>query len=83
MICDAIHIYNAGNVADGHVASKIEIVWSDDGLKSGLLINGYFHAVFDFEARRGYCRTGFPPSNKRWTKHENDWSDGALDLFRS
>jgi hypothetical protein len=40
--------------------SEVEILWSADRLKSALLINHLAYAVFDFFARRGYCRTNFP-----------------------
>lgn len=81
-IVDALHIYNVANVTDKDIPSKIQIVWSADGLKSALIINRYPHAVFDFEAKRAYCRTGFPPPSKTWTKHSHDWDDRAMDLFK-
>lgn len=81
-ICDAVHIYNVEGIVDKEIPSKFEIIWSDDGLKSVLLINDYPHAVFDFDQKRGYCRTNFPPSNKNWTAFEHEWTDEALELFR-
>ena len=81
-ILDALHIYDVPNVADKDIPSKIQIVWSADGLKSALLINRYPHAVFDFKAKRGYCRTGFPPPFEEWTKSSHDWHDKAMDLFK-
>ena len=81
-ICDAVYIYNVNNVTDKNIPSKIEIVWSQDGLKSALLINDYPHAVFDFKEKRGYCRTNFPPSDKNWTRFEHEWTDDALELFK-
>ena len=81
-IVDALHIYDAQNVSDGQRPSRVQIVWSSDGLKSALLINEYPHAVFDFEAKRGYCRTGFPPPDTEWTEHSHAWDDAAIQLFR-
>ncbi len=81
-ICDALHIYNVNNISDKNLPSKIEIVWSKDGLKSALLINDYPHAVFEFTANRGYCRTNFPPPNRDWTRFEHEWTDEALELFK-
>lgn len=81
-ICDAVQIYIVSNVVDKHIPSKVEIVWSEDGLKSALLINDFPHAVFDFSARRGYCRTNFPPADKDWTEFEHEWTDDALELFK-
>ena len=73
-IVDAVHIYNVASVVDRHRQSQVEIVWAADGMKSALLINRYPHAVFDFSAKRGYCRTGFPDSSRGsdgWSeKHE-------------
>ena len=81
-ICDALHIYDVAAVADRHLPSKIEIVWSADGLKSALLIDDYPHAAFDFAARRGYCRSGLPPADKNWSGHDHQWTDEALELFK-
>ena len=80
-ILDAMHIYNVEQVEDRNEPSVVRLVWSQDGLKAGLTINRYPHAVFDFEARRGYCRTGFPPADPKWTQHDHSWDDSALDLF--
>lgn len=80
-ILDALHIYNVANVTDKHLPSNVQIVWSGDGNKSLLLINGYPHAAFNFVAKRGYCRTNFPPPDKKWTQYSHEWSDGVLELF--
>ncbi|MGN6381798.1 MAG: DUF2251 domain-containing protein [Dyella sp.] len=78
-IQDAMHIYNATNVSDKHPPSVVEIGWSSDNCKAVLLINDYAHAIFDFSAKRGYCRTGFPPPSENWRGH--DWDDSAFQLF--
>ena len=80
-IQDALHIYNVDNVTDKDLPSVVEIGWSLDNLKAVLLINDYPHAIFDFAAKRGYCRTGFPPPSKSsgWLGHE--WDDSASNLF--
>lgn len=80
-ICDAMQIYNVSNVVDKDLASDVAILWSEDGMKSVLLINDYPHAVFDFESRRGYCRTNYPP-NAAWTGFDHEWTDEALELFK-
>jgi hypothetical protein len=81
-IVDALHIYNVEEVADRAKPSLVQLVWSQDGLKAALLINRFPHAVFDFEGRRGYCRTGFPPPDRKWTRHDHAWDDRAADLFK-
>jgi len=82
MILDAVHIYNVANVADKDRPSNLEIVWSADGLKCALLINGLAHAAFDFAAKRGCCRTNFPnfpgQTKEGWTQSDHLWSDDAI-----
>ena len=48
-IKDALHIYNAEDVSDGHIPSDVKIGWSEDSKKCVLLINGYPHGVFNFD----------------------------------
>jgi hypothetical protein len=80
-IVDALHIYNVASVADANTPSEVLIGWSLDGSKAVLLINEHPHAVLDFSAKRGYCRTGFPQAlpNAGWSGHT--WSDQCLELF--
>lgn len=56
-ILDALHIYNVRNITGKEKPSVIQFVWSGDGKKALLLINRYPHAAFDFDAKRGCCRT--------------------------
>lgn len=81
-IVDALHIYDVRSVADKHVPSAAQIVWSGDGLKAALMINRYPHAIFDFVACRGYCRSGLPPPISGWTKFDHSWDDVAQELFK-
>lgn len=78
-IQDAVHIYNVSNVTDRGTPSTVQIVWSSDGLKAGLIINRYPHAVIDFAARRAVCRTGFPAPSSGWSGHA--WDDDAVALL--
>jgi hypothetical protein len=80
-IPDAVQIYVARNVIDRDEPSELVIIWSADGLKSALLINDYPHAVFDFAAQRGYCRTGFPAPSSHWPAAGHEWSDSVMELF--
>ncbi|NJK93321.1 MAG: DUF2251 domain-containing protein [Blastochloris sp.] len=79
-ILEAMHIYNVKNVTDKDKESVVSIVWSSDGQKACLLINKYPHAVFDFENKRGYCRTNFPEPGK-W-KPDFKWDDKILETFK-
>jgi hypothetical protein len=67
-ILDALHIYNVADVVDKQKPSIIKILWTKDLMKALLLINNYYHAVFDFKNKAGYCRNGFPGSNKKWVQ---------------
>jgi len=82
LILDALHVYDVAVVTDRDLPSQVQIVWSADGLKAALAVNGYVHAVFDFETKRGYCRDGFPPHVGNWSEQGHDWDDRAMDLFR-
>jgi hypothetical protein len=82
-IVDALQIYNVAAVKDRHLPSKVQLVWSQDDKKAALLINKYPHAIFDFVACRGYCRTGFPsPKKTGWTQQDHKWDAKAEELFR-
>jgi hypothetical protein len=81
-IVDARHIYDVDQVTDRKIPSVVHIAWSSDGLKAALFINEYPHAVIDFAARRGYCRTGFPPPSEKWSDHDAEWDDKAVKLIR-
>lgn len=78
---DAMHIYDVASVSDRDIPSVFVIGWSRDNRKAVLLINDYPHAVFDFSARRGYCRSAFPPPSVKsgWEGHA--WDDSVSELF--
>jgi hypothetical protein len=78
-IQDAVHIYNVASISDSATPSTVQIVWSGDGQKAGLIINRYPHAIIDFAARRAVCRSGFPAPGPGWTGHE--WDEGAVALL--
>lgn len=81
-IQDAVHIYDVVSLTDKTSAAVIEIGWSPAGTQAVLMINDHPHAVFDFEAKKGWCRTDFPPSNGEWSVDGHAWDDGALRFFR-
>ena len=81
-ILDAVQIYAVRNVVDREIPSELEVVWTDGGQHAALLLNSYPHAVFDFQARQGYCRTGFPPPPQTgWSRQGHAWDDDALKPF--
>jgi hypothetical protein len=80
-ILDSLLIYKVQDILDENVSVKVEISWSEDGLKSCLAINSFKHAIFDFESKKAYCRTSLPAPDRRFT-NSHKWSDAALDLFK-
>lgn len=65
-ILDALHIYNVADLSDNNKPSQLKILWAEDLSKALLSLNNYYHALFDFENKAGYCRNGFPECNSGW-----------------
>ena len=61
-ILDALHVYNVSDVADRHIPVKVQFVWDENWTAALLLINGYGHALYDFQRAAGFCRNAFPPA---------------------
>ncbi len=80
-IVDAMLIYNVASVPAAEHLGHVQLIWSADGLKAALLINEHMHGVFDFEMRRGYCRTNFPPPKGEWARFDHSWNDAGFRLF--
>lgn len=82
VILDALHIYNVKDVIDNKKSCEAEFAWSENGMKSALVVNGYCHAIFDFEQRAGYCRNSFPEANNKWTMvRERKLTDEHVEVF--
>ena len=67
-VLDGLHIYDVAKVIDKQKKSTLKILWTEDQAKAFLSINNYYHAVFDFKNKAGYCRNGFPKANNSWTR---------------
>lgn len=78
---DALHVYEVEAFRDRGSARRFQVLWSADGLKVALYIDGVPMAAFDFEARRGYCRDGFPPPAPGFSAEGHDWDDDVLKHF--
>ncbi len=66
-ILDALHVYDVANVADRRIPVKVQIVWDEAWTAALLLINGYGHALYDFQRAAGFCRTAFPAATNGQT----------------
>lgn len=68
-ILDAVQVYVAPQPPGGDVADTLlRLVWSPDGERCGVLLDGELQAVFDFRARIGAARSGFPPPPSGWRR---------------
>jgi len=92
-ILDALHIYESADreertdAGDPPLGPKkdfaakpadLKIVWTRDWKKCALVIDGYVHALFDFEAQSGYNINEFPPPNSIWTKGDRKLTDELI-----
>jgi hypothetical protein len=93
-ILDAMLIYNVNALAKSDTELQrpepqriASIEWSRDGLQAVLYLDGAAQALFDFQARCGYCRMDFPnfldEQGSTWRKSTHAWSDAALQRFES
>ena len=85
-ILDALHIYQSEEGeppadSDPAPARPLLIVWSRDWMKCALIIDGFAHALFDFEAQGGYNVNEFPPPNEFWTKGDRKLTDELVRRF--
>jgi hypothetical protein len=60
-ILDSVHICCVVDLIDRHLHPEVEIRWSADRLKAGLLINEHLYAMLDFAAQKAFSRGNFPP----------------------
>ena len=92
-ILDALHIYESAEREErqdagdpplgpykdlGEKPVDLKIVWTRDWMKCALVIGGYVHALFDFEAQSGYNINEFPPPNSIWTKGDRKLTDELI-----
>ncbi len=93
-ILDAMLIYNVAALAKSDLDLErpepqriAAIEWSRDGLQAVLYLDGTAQALFDFEARCGYCRMDFPnflsERGDTWRKSTHAWSEAALHEFEA
>jgi hypothetical protein len=93
-ILDAMLIYNVAALAvsdaqlERPTAERIATIqWSRDGLQAVLYLDGAAQALYDFGARRGYCRMDFPnfleDQGDMWRRNSHAWSDAALGQFEA
>jgi hypothetical protein len=93
-ILDAMLIYNVAALAASDAELKrpvperiASVEWSRDGLRAVLYLDGAAQALYDFGARRGYCRMNFPnfleDQGDVWNRSSHAWSEAALREFEA
>lgn len=90
-IVDAMLIYNVGVLRENEGKAPrrrlAAVEWSRDGQQAVLYLDGTAQALFDFEARRGYCRSNFPnfleESTGTWRRASHAWEDAVLQRFET
>ena len=86
-ILDAMLIYNVASLEDAARERLAAVEWSRDGQQAVLYLDGNAQAMFDFEARTGFCRSNFPNfvegPGDRWHKASHAWNEAALQRFET
>ncbi len=93
-ILDAMLIYNVAALAKSDAELErpeperiASVAWSRNGQQAVLYLDGTAQALFDFQARCGFCRMDFPnflgAEGDPWRKSTHAWSDAALQRFEA
>ncbi|HZY61692.1 MAG TPA: DUF2251 domain-containing protein [Edaphobacter sp.] len=93
-ILDAMLIYNVEALAKSDAQLQrpepqriASVEWSRDGLQAVLYLDGTPQALYDFGARRGYCRMNFPNFMEEkgdiWFKASHAWSEEVMQRFEA
>ena len=86
-ILDAMLIYNVSALPNPTAERIASVEWSRDGQKAVLYIDGTAQALYDFEARAGFCRSNFPnflaQQGDTWRKDSHAWNDEAFQNFEA
>jgi hypothetical protein len=73
-ILDMLLVYDVDSFHESERTVSLDVIWSTDWLKCGLILNNDCQALFDFEDRKGYNRLGFPPP-VLWSNHQRKLTD--------
>lgn len=86
-VLDALHIHEEDDPEDKDDAQEddepadLKIIWSRDWLKCALVLDGFVHALFDFENQGGYNINEFPPPNDFWTQGDRKLTPELIQRF--
>lgn len=88
-VLDALHIHEEDGPEEDDGAEEddepadLKIIWSHDWLKCALVLDGFVHALFDFENQGGYNISEFPPPNDFWTQGNRKLTPELIKRFFS
>jgi hypothetical protein len=93
-ILDAMLIYNVAALTKSDLELErpepqriAAVEWSPNGLQAVLYLDGTPQALYNFEARCGYCRMNFPnfmaERGDTWNKSSHAWSEEVLHRFEA
>jgi hypothetical protein len=86
-VLDALHIHEEDDPEDEDDAQEddepadLKIIWSRDWQKCALVLDGFVHALFDFENQGGYNINEFPPPNDFWTQGDRKLTPELIQKF--
>ena len=79
-VLDALHIREVEE-GDAVKPADLKIIWSRDWLKCALVLDGFVHALLDFENQGGYNINEFPPPNSIWTQGDRKLTPELIQRF--
>jgi len=82
-IVDAVQVYKAKSEYGEGGEGVLRILWSGDGWKSALEVNGNLHAVFDFVGCIGASMFGLAPANDGWQRVPVRSGEEVRELFEA
>lgn len=78
---DDVEDGDAGEPGEAAAPADLKIIWSRDWLKCALVLDGFVHAIFDFENQGGYNINEFPPPNSIWTQGDRKLTPELIQRF--
>jgi hypothetical protein len=75
-VLDALHLYDAAGVRDADRDHTLQLVWDRAGVAVALVLNGWAHAMIDFERPLAMCIDDFPPPTGFVASHT--WDEAAF-----
>ncbi len=86
-ILDAMLIYNVSSLPNPSASRLATVEWSRDGQRAALYLDGTAQALYDFQARTGFCRSDFPnflaERGDIWRRSTHAWDEAALERFEA